>query len=75
MKELNIYLKNALDRLNDDELMEEKGEEEIKRTNAISKASQTIINNINLKIKIKELAKIENKEIKDMEIELDMYDD
>lgn len=75
MKELNVYLKNALDRLNDDKLMEEKGEKEIKRINAISKASQTIINNINLKIKIKELAKIENKEIKDIEIELDMYDD
>lgn len=75
MKELNVYLMNALARLNDDKLMEDYGEEEVKRTNAISKASQTVINNIKLKMNIKALAEKENKSIRDMETELDMYDD
>lgn len=75
MKELNIYLMNALARLNDDKLMEDYGEEEVRRTNAISKASQTVINNIKLKMNIKALAEKENKSIRDMETELDMYDD
>lgn len=75
MKELNVYLMNALARLNDDKLMENYGEEEVRRTNAISKASQTVINNIKLKMNIKALAEKENKTIRDMETELDMYDD
>ena len=75
MKELNIYLINDLERLNNEELMENNAEEEIKRTNAISKASQTVINNVKLQMNIKTLAEKEGKSVKQMKYELEVYDE
>lgn len=46
--DLNNHLFEQLERLNDDELSEEKLEEEIKRSKSITNVAQTIINNANL---------------------------
>ena len=50
LQELNNYLFEELERLNDDEELnsDEKIEKEIKRSKAITKVAQTIINNANL---------------------------
>lgn len=72
MKELNEILLNALRRLNDDDIMDNYGEEEVRRTNAISKASQTIINNVKLKMNINELANKTGKTINEIETELNI---
>lgn len=72
MKELNEILLNALQRLNNDDIMSNYGEEEVRRTNAISKASQTIINNVKLKMTINELANKTGKTINEIETELNI---
>jgi hypothetical protein len=45
LSELNNYLFEQLERLNDDELMNENADKEISRSKAITNVAQTIINN------------------------------
>lgn len=45
LSELNNYLFEQLERLNDDELMNESADKEISRSKAITNVAQTIINN------------------------------
>jgi len=56
MKEINEILLKELERLNNDKLIEEKGELEIARGNAISKTAQAYLNSVNTNIKILNIA-------------------
>ncbi len=51
ISDLNNYLFEQLERLQDDELDEARLEREIKRSEAVQKVAETIINNGNLAIK------------------------
>ena len=55
LQDLNNYLFEELERLNDDEQLmdEEKLDKEIKRSKAITNVAQTIINNANLVLNAK----------------------
>lgn len=70
LQELNNYLFEELERLNDDEeLQEDKLDKEIKRSKAITTVAQTIINNASLVLnahKYFEEMGIENKDIPKM---------
>lgn len=70
LQELNNYLFEELERLNDDEeLQDDKLEKEIKRSKAITNVAQTIINNANLVLsahKYCEEMGFENKDIPKM---------
>ena len=55
MMDLNNYLFEALERLNDDELDAEQLEREIKRCDAVNKVAQTVISNASLAIKAQEM--------------------
>ena len=75
MNELNKYLYEALDRLANDDLMSEKGEREIRRSNAISKACESIVTTAKLQLQIKQLAEKQNTTIKAIEHELGLYNE
>jgi len=50
LNDLNNYLFEAIERLEDDELTEEELEKEIKRSEAVTKVAGTIINNANIQL-------------------------
>ena len=51
--DVNNYLFEAMERLNDDELTDEQLEREIKRTEAVTRVAKTIVDNTNLALNIK----------------------
>lgn len=51
--DVNNYLFEAIERLNDDDLTEEQLEREIRRTEAVTKVAKTIVDNTNLALNIK----------------------
>lgn len=51
LSDLNNYLFEQLERLNDDELDEEQLQREIKRSHAVSQVAETIIHNGELQLK------------------------
>lgn len=53
MSDLNNYLFESLERLNDDELNDDQFEKEIKRSEAINKIAKTIIDNGALALNVK----------------------
>lgn len=53
LTDLNNYLFEALERLNDDELGEEQLDKEIKRSGAVQKVAKTIIENGDLALRAK----------------------
>lgn len=55
MIDLNNYLFEALERLNDDDLDAEALEREIKRCDQVNKVAQTVISNAALAIKAQEM--------------------
>ncbi len=68
MKDLQEYLRNALERLNNNTLMAKRGAEEIKRSNAIAKACEGVMNTYRVGLKVEGIAVKTNKttdEIKD----------
>lgn len=69
--ELNDVLMRSIERLDDEELMNKKGYAEVERSNAISKASQTVVNIIKTNMRIMEMASKQNKSIDDIKKELD----
>lgn len=50
LQDLNNYLFEAIERLEDDELTEEELDLEIKRSEAVTKIAGTIINNANIQL-------------------------
>lgn len=69
-----IVLKQ-LKRLDDNKLMEEKGAEEIARSNVISNNAQTFIKAINIQLRIVETAARQGREVKHLSKELGIVDD
>ena len=53
LADLNDYLFEAIERINDDDLSEEQLEKEIKRSEAVNKIAKTIIDNGNLALHAK----------------------
>ena len=53
LADVNNYLFEAIERLNDDDLTDEQLEREIKRTEAVTKVAKTIVDNTNLALNIK----------------------
>lgn len=53
LTDLNNYLFEAIERLNDDELTEEELDKEIKRSEAVQKIAKTIIDNGTLALQAK----------------------
>lgn len=53
LTDLNNYLFEAIERLNDDELTEEQLDKEIKRSEAVQKVAKTIIENGSLALQTK----------------------
>ena len=53
LTDLNNYLFEAIERLNDDELTEEQLDKEIKRSEAVQKIAKTIIDNGTLALQAK----------------------
>lgn len=53
LSDLNNYLFEQLERLNDDELTQEQFEREVKRTDAVNKVAKTIIDNGSLALSVK----------------------
>lgn len=53
LTDLNNYLFEAIERLNDDELTEEQLDKEIKRSEAVQKVAKTIIENGSLALQAK----------------------
>lgn len=53
LNDLNNYLFEAIERLNDDELNEDQLEKEIKRSDAVQKIAKTIIENGSLALQAK----------------------
>lgn len=53
LTDLNNYLFEAIERLNDDELTDEQLEKEIKRSEAVQKVAKTIIDNGTLALQAK----------------------
>ena len=53
LTDLNNYLFEAIERLNDDELTEEQLDQEIKRSEAVQKIAKTIIDNGSLALQAK----------------------
>ena len=64
-----------LKRLDDDKLMEEKGAEEVARSNVISNNAQTFIKTVNLSLKITELTKRESDQVSRLTKELGKIED
>lgn len=53
LKDLNNYLFEAIERINDDELSDEELDREIKRSESVNKIAKTIIDNGNLALQAK----------------------
>ena len=53
LSDLNNYLFESIERLNDDNLSDEELEKEIKRSEAVQKVAKTIIDNGNLALQAK----------------------
>lgn len=51
LQDLNNYLFESLERINDDDLTDEELEKEIKRSEAVTKVASTIINNAEVQLK------------------------
>ena len=51
LQDLNNYLSESLERINDDDLTDEELEKEIKRSEAVTKVASTIINNAEVQLK------------------------
>ncbi len=51
--DVNNYLFEAIERLNDDTLTDEQLEKEMKRADAVTKVAKTIVDNTNLALNIK----------------------
>ena len=51
--DVNNYLFEAMERLNDDSLTDEELEKEMKRADAVTKVAKTIVDNTNLALNIK----------------------
>lgn len=51
--DVNNYLFEAIERLNDDTLTDEQLEKEIKRADSVTKVAKTIVDNTNLALNIK----------------------
>jgi hypothetical protein len=63
-----------LKRLDDDKIMEEKGAEEIARSNVISNNAQTFIKSVNTNLKIMEMAERQGHQTKKLTEELGLID-
>lgn len=74
MEEINDVLKKALRRLDDDSLMQERGEEEIRRSNSIKGVSSQMLNIIKLNLKIFETAEKYDCDINDIKEALNIDD-
>ena len=70
LSDVNNYLFEAIERLNDDSLSDEELDREIKRADAVTKVAKTIVGNTNLALNIKkhldEYGKGENYQIPGM---------
>lgn len=70
LSDVNNYLFEAIERLNDDSLSDEELDREIKRADAVTKVAKTIVDNTNLALNIKkhldEYGKGENYQIPGM---------
>ena len=53
LSDLNNYLFEAIERINDDDLSDEELDKEIKRSESVNKIAKTIIDNGNLALKAK----------------------
>lgn len=53
LSDVNNYLFEAIERLNDDTLTDEQLEREMKRADAVTKVAKTIVDNTNLALNIK----------------------
>lgn len=53
LSDVNNYLFEAIERLNDDGLSEEELDQEIKRADAVTKVAKAIVDNTNLALNIK----------------------
>lgn len=53
LSDVNNYLFEAIERLNDDNLSEEELDQEIKRADAVTKVAKAIVDNTNLALNIK----------------------
>ena len=69
MKEINDILMRALSRLDNDELMEKNGEQEIARSNAISKTAQAVVNVVKTNLTIMQMSEYMKKKSKDIKKE------
>ena len=75
LKAINEILFRALERLDDDNLMKQKGKLEIARSNAISTTSKQIISILKTKLEIVRLKDNRSKNIKDIEKSLGIEDE
>lgn len=69
MKEINDTLMRALRRLDDDELMKKNGEQEIARSNAISKTAQAVVNVVKTNLTIMQMSEHMKKKSEDIKKE------
>ena len=69
MKEINDTLMRALKRLDDDELMKKNSEQEIARSNAISKTAQAVINVVKTNLTIMQMSEHMKKKSEDIKKE------
>ena len=69
MKEINDTLMRALRRLDNDELMKKNGEQEIARSNAISKTAQAVINVVKTNLTIMQMSEQMKKQSEDIKKE------
>lgn len=69
MKEINDTLMRALKRLDDDELMKKNGEQEIARSNAISKTAQAVVNVVKTNLTIMQMSEHMKKKSEDIKKE------
>lgn len=69
MKEINDTLMRALRRLDDDDLMKKNGEQEIARSNAISKTAQAVVNVVKTNLTIMQMSEHMKKKSEDIKKE------
>ena len=69
MKEINDTLMRALKRLDNDELMKKNGEQEIARSNAISKTAQAVVNVVKTNLTIMQMSEHMKKKSEDIKKE------
>lgn len=66
LKRVQKILLNQMDRLDDEEIMKERGKREIQRSGALSQSAISYIKSVALQTKILELSGKYNVEVKDM---------